>query len=177
MRRQTFQVAGFETEGRQNSVGNNSVNGTGAAMRKIGFATAALIAFTWSLPAFAQSAPKKYLSTASTNSTLVMAGASGSVGGPAGVLLKTLVIGNSSAATTPLFLKLYNKATSPICGTDIPVQTIPVQVAPTPTLPIDFGNGMIFPLGLGFCLTGAIADNDPTAAAVGVAINFGVSGR
>lgn len=143
-------------------------------MRKIGFAIAALIAFAWSLPAIAQSAPKKFLSQATTNCTLVMVGASGSVGGPGGVLLKSAVIGNTSAATTPLFLKLYNKATAP-GPADTPVQTIPVQV--NQTLPIDFGNGLIFPLGLGFCLTGLIADNDATAAPVGVAINLGVSGR
>jgi hypothetical protein len=143
-------------------------------MRKIGFATAALIALAWSLPAVAQSAPKKFLSQATTNCTLVMVGASGSVGGPGGVLLKTAMIGNTSTATTALFLKLYNKATTP-GPTDTPVATIPVQA--NQTLPIDFGNGLIFPLGLGFCLTGAIADNDTTAAAAGVAINFGVSGR
>jgi hypothetical protein len=133
------------------------------------------VSVMWSLPAIAQSAPKKFLSAASTNSTLVMAGvgASGSIGGPAGVLLKTAVLGNTTA--TGYFLKLYNKATAPACGTDLPVQTFPVP--PNQTVPIDFGNGAIFPLGLGFCLTGAIGDTDNTAAAAGVAINLGISGR
>lgn len=135
-------------------------------MRRIigSVAGAAIALLAWSLPASAQSAPKKYLSAATTNSNLVMTGS---------VLLKTAVIGNSTA--TGYFLKLYNKATPPTCGTDTPVQTVPVPA--NQTLPIDFGNGTIFPLGLGFCLTGAIADNDTTAAAAGVAVNLDLSGR
>lgn len=135
-------------------------------MRKIAgyVAVAAIALFAWSLPAFAQSAPVKFLSGASTNSNLVIAG---------NVLLKTAVAGNSTA--TAYFLKLYNKATAPTCGTDVPKWTIPLPA--NQTTPIDAGSGLMFPLGLGFCLTAAIADNDTGSAAAGVAINFGVSGR
>jgi hypothetical protein len=134
-------------------------------MRKIiGCVAGALIALAWSFPAFGQSAPIKFLSGASTNATLVMTG---------NASLKTLAGGNSTA--TVYFLKLYDKATIPVCGTDVPKLTIPLPA--NQTTPIDFGNGAIFPQGLGFCLTGAIADNDTTAAAAGVAINFGISGR
>ncbi len=42
---------------------------------------------------------------------------------------------------------------------------------------VDYGQGEIYPLGLGFCLTGSITDADTTSAATGVAINFGISGR
>lgn len=135
-------------------------------MRRIigSVAGAAIALLAWSLPASAQSAPKKYLSLATTNSNLVMAGS---------VLLKTAVIGNTTA--TGYFLKLYNKASAPTCGTDVPVQTIPVPA--NDTVPIDFGNGTMFPIGLGFCLTGEIADSDTTTAAAGVAINLDVSGR
>jgi hypothetical protein len=138
-------------------------------MRKIvGFvavAAIALMASAWSLPAFAQSAPVKVLSAAGTNSNLVLTG---------NVLLKTGVIGNSTA--TQYFLKLYNKATPPTCGTDVPRWTVPIP--PNQDVPLQLGNGgLMFPLGLGICLTGAIADNDTTTAAAGVAINLGVSAR
>jgi hypothetical protein len=134
-------------------------------MRRIGFAIAALIAFAWSLPAFAQSAPVKVLSTTGTNSNLVLA---------ANVLLKTGVIVNSTA--TAYFLKLYNKATAPTCGTDVPKWTVPVPANSAVPLQLDNG-GLMFPLGLGICLTGAIGDADATTAAAGVAINLGISGR
>lgn len=142
--------------------------------RIIGFVAGAMIALCAAAPAFAQSSPKKYLSAAGTNSTLVMAASPAiGTGVNAGVLLKTLVGSNSTA--TAYFLKLYNKASAPTCGTDTPVQTIELPAGQT--VPIDYGLGSIYPLGLGFCLTGAIADNDTTAAAAGVAINLGISGR
>jgi hypothetical protein len=122
------------------------------------------VSVTWPLPAIAQSAPGKFLSAPGTNATPVMAG---------NVLLKTLVGGNST--TTAYFLKLYDKTTPPVCGTDVPKWTVPLPA--NQTTPIDLGNGAIFPHGLGFCLTAAIGDADTTAAAAGVAINFGISGR
>lgn len=125
----------------------------------------ALIAFLLlQAPALAQSAPKKYLSAASTNATLVQTGRA---------VVYTLAAVNTTA--TIYYLKLYNKATAPTCGTDTPVMTIPVPastagdgIVVAPTV------GILFQLGLGFCLTGAIGDSDTTNAATGVAINFGV---
>jgi hypothetical protein len=106
--------------------------------------------------------PYHYLSLASTNSTLVA--------GRQTALYNTTVI-NTTA--TIYYLKLYDKATAPTCGTDTPVHTFPIPVTTaqpviitTNTTPIGFNNG------LGFCLTGLIADADTTVAAVGVAINF-----
>lgn len=144
-------------------------------MRRIlGFVAGALIGLlAWSLPALAEGAPKKYLSAASLNPVLVMTGtASTNVNG--GVVLKTLVASNSTA--TAYYLKLYNKGgLAPVCGTDVPVQTILLPAGQT--VPIDYGLGEIYPLGLGFCITGAIGDNDTTNAAAGVAVNLSVSGR
>ena len=128
-------------------------------------AAVALLASAWSLPAFAQSAPVKFLSAASTNSNLVIAG---------NTLLKSGVVGNSTA--TAYFLKFYNKATAPTCGTDVPKWTVPVPANADVSLSIDPG-GLMFPLGLGICLTGAIADADTTSAAAGIAINLGVTLR
>lgn len=120
-------------------------------------------------PASAQSAPKKYLSAASTNSTLVRAGRN---------LLKVVLPINTTA--TLYYLKFYDKATAPTCGTDVPIFVIPVPTTGTAgqgggvSLPMD--TGLQFNLGVGFCLTGGIADNDTTVAATGVAINLGVTG-
>lgn len=119
-------------------------------------------------PALAQSAPLKYLSAASTNSTLVRAGAT---------VLNALVPINTT--TTLYYLKLYSKATAPTCGTDAPLWTVPIPFGASNSgggvaLPT---GGLSFPLGLGFCLTGGIADADTSSAAAGVAINLGVSGK
>jgi hypothetical protein len=116
----------------------------------------------------AQSAPLKWLSAATTNSTLVKSG---------NTVLNALVPINTTVAL--YYLKLYNKATAPTCGTDTPLWTVPIPFGASNSgsgvaLPT---GGLQFPLGLGFCLTGGIADNDTTNAATGVAINMGVSGR
>lgn len=117
--------------------------------------------------ALAQSAPKKYLSAASTNSTLVWTGKA---------LVRSVVAINTTA--TIYYLKLYNKPTAPTCGTDIPDQTYPVPASATGAgLVVSAPVGMLFGTGFGFCLTGAIADNDTSSAATGVAVNFGVSGN
>lgn len=133
-------------------------------MKIAGFAFAIAAMMAGASPAFAQSAPIKLLSTASTNANLVVAG---------NVLLKSGYVGNTSAAA--VFLKLYNKATQPVCDTDVPKWTIPVAVGGNAPLPL--GDGLMFPLGLGICITGAIADNDTTVVAAGVAVNLGVTKR
>lgn len=105
-----------------------------------------------------------YFSAASTNSTNVKA-SQGNVYD---------VIGINTTATI-YYLKLYDKATAPTCGTDTPVLTLPVPFGQSSsgggfsiTLPVGIG----FKSGLGWCLTGAAADNDTTNAATGVVINF-----
>jgi hypothetical protein len=109
--------------------------------------------------------PSHYLSAVSNNSTLVF---------PGPLLLQWIVAANTNASTI-YYLKLYNKATAPTCGTDIPTLNIPIPPNNTGggTVPIGV-EGAQFPLGLGFCLTGALADNDNSNAATGVALNFGV---
>jgi len=136
-------------------------------MRKMLLALAALLCLQ-ALPALAQSLqpiPVSYLSAATTNSTLI-SGAGQNV-------LKWLVAGNTTAVV--YYLKVYDKATAPVCGTDIPILRIPVP-------PSTATNGGVtalsfddtrFTRGIGFCLTAALADNDTGVAAVGVALNFG----
>jgi hypothetical protein len=117
--------------------------------------------------ALAQSAPLHFLSAATTNCTLVQTGK---------VVMHDLIPVNTTA--TIYYLKLFNKATPPVAGTDVPSWTIPIpENAAGAGLPIPSTLGLTFDAGLGFCLTGAIADNDTTVAAPGVAINFGISGN
>lgn len=107
--------------------------------------------------------PVHYLSAASTNSTNVKASA--------GTVFSVTAI---NTTTTIYYLKMYNKATAPTCGTDTPVHTLPVPASATAAgLTVNPFLGLNFTAGIGFCLTGAIADADATAAATGVAINIG----
>jgi hypothetical protein len=109
--------------------------------------------------------PSHYLSAANTNATLVL-------GRP--TALYTLTAINTTA--TIYYLKLYDKATAPTCGTDTPVATYPLLAEPAAgtgvALVIARATGAGFNLGLGFCLVGGIADNDTSNAATGVAINL-----
>ena len=93
-------------------------------------------------------------SAATTNSTLVKS--------TAGTLFN-LVVSNTGAAAA--YLKLYNKATAPTVGTDIPVITIPVAASGMVSVP--FGTlGHRFATGIGLGITGGAADNDTTAVAL-----------
>ena len=120
-----------------------------------------------SIAAHAQSMiakPTHYLSATGTNSTLVWSG-------PA--IVQWVVPINTTA--TQYFLKLYNKGTAPVCGTDPVVLSFPIPANSNGGGALPLGlEGAQFPNGVGFCLTGAIADNDTTPGAAGVAINFGV---
>lgn len=111
-------------------------------------------------------APLHFLSAASTNSTLVR-------GAPAA--LYSVVAVNTTAAI--YYLKLYDKATAPTCGTDVPVATYPIPFGSASSgggFVIGRGTAAGFNNGLGFCLTGGIADNDVANAAAGIAINLEV---
>lgn len=125
-----------------------------------------------SIPAYPQSNPcninfcatrAHYLSAASTNSTSVKASAGA---------VYSIVAVNTTA--TLYYLKFYDKAAAPTCASDTVVMTIPVPASATGGPPVQvspqFGIG--FANGIGFCLTGGLADNDNTNAASGVAINI-----
>lgn len=119
-------------------------------------------------PGHAQEAyPKKYLSTNTDNATNVV---------PGRALLTGVLAVNTTAVA--YYLKFYDKASTPSCGTDAVVLTLPVPPTPasgTPTpLLLNWGP-LIFQVGLGWCLVAGIADNNDGAAAAGVAINMGVT--
>ncbi len=72
----------------------------------------------------------------------------------------------SGVGSAPAYLKFYDKASAPTCGTDTPVKVIAIPAAPTAA------NGGVnnplvgfpqFQLGLGICVVTGIADSDNTA--------------
>lgn len=99
-------------------------------------------------------------SLATTNGALILTGTSG---------LQAFFATNIGA--TAAFVKLYNKATAPTVGTDVPemIISVPAAVSGVPgeaELTPGF-NGYRFALGLGIAITGAAADADTTAVAAG----------
>lgn len=81
--------------------------------------------------------------------------------------IEGIELGGIGAA--PAYLKLYDKATAPTCGTDVPVKVLIIPAAATAangaannvTVP----DGFSFLLGIGFCVVTGIADADNTAPA------------
>lgn len=94
-------------------------------------------------------------STATTNATLVK--------NAAGTLYAIVA---TNIAATACFLKLYNKATAPTVGTDVPVMTIPVPAGQS--ISLDLGAlGLRFTTGIGIGITTGADDNDTAAIAAG----------
>lgn len=95
----------------------------------------------------------KINSAATTNATSVKAG-------PARLL--SVVASNINAAAR--FLKLYDKATAPTVGTDVPVITIPIPAGGIVSLNLgEFG--VDFTLGIAAAITAVGTDADTTAVA------------
>jgi len=94
----------------------------------------------------------RLISAASTNSTNAKASA-GQVYG--------WYLSNENAATR--FFKVYDKASAPTIGTDVPVLTIPIPGGAAAN--VEFNNGIEFTLGIGYGLTTGVADADVAAVA------------
>jgi hypothetical protein len=100
-------------------------------------------------------ATSKLNSAASTNATLVK-NAAGEV--------HFISVMNASASSR--YLRLFNKATIPVPGTDTPDMV--VQIPAGVSKELEFGPfGMPFSLGIGFAITGAAPVLDNTAVAAG----------
>lgn len=99
-------------------------------------------------------------SAATTNGNLVMTGTSG---------LQAFYATNEGA--TVAYVKLYNKATAPTVGTDVPEMIIPIPAAasgvPGVANPNIGFSGFRFPLGLGIAITANAVYTDTTAVAAG----------
>jgi hypothetical protein len=105
--------------------------------------------------------PAKTLSAATQNAT--------SIKGSAGTLCKFVAI-NTTA--TVYYLKTYDKATAPTCASDTVLGTYPIPPS-NGGVAIPLGPfGEAYTLGIGFCLTGALADADASSAATGVTLAY-----
>lgn len=94
-------------------------------------------------------------SAATTNAAVVK-----STGGN----LYAVAVTNQGAS--PVYVKLYNKATAPTVGTDVPVQTLVVPASSSQQF--QFGRiGLRFASGIGVAITGAMPVADTTAVAAG----------
>jgi len=98
----------------------------------------------------------KLISAASTNATLVK-------NGPGQVYGWHITNTNASAR----FVKLYNKASSPTVGTDVPVMTllIPGNTSGSGAVAAEFVSGIAFSTGIALALTTGSADADTGAVA------------
>lgn len=99
-------------------------------------------------------------STADTNGALILTGTGG---------LQAFYATNEGASVA--YVKLYNKATAPTVGTDVPEMTIPVPAAASgvpgvATIPVGF-SGFRFALGLGISITRNAVHTDTTAIGAG----------
>jgi|32_taG_2_1085360.scaffolds.fasta_scaffold18836_2 hypothetical protein len=98
--------------------------------------------------------PFRLISAASTNATSVKASA-GTI---------TTISAVSMNETTVSYLKIYDKATAPTVGTDVPVMTIPVPTnVQGAGIVISIPNGVTFSNGIAIAVTGGVADSDTTA--------------
>ena len=110
--------------------------------------------------------PAKTLSAASTNAT--------SIKGSAGTLCKITAI---NTTTTIYYLKFYNTASAPTCNSDAVVATYPIPPASAAggaggVAPSLSAYGEAYSTGIGFCITGGLADNDNANAATGIAVSY-----
>lgn len=116
-----------------------------------------------------------------TNGVQALAGATGGAtvssaiapATPAGVNLKAAAgtlyaLYATTIQATPVYVKFYNSASAPTCGSGTPIARFMIPAAstaangagtniPIPTVGIALGTG------IGYCVTGALADNDTTA--------------
>jgi hypothetical protein len=92
----------------------------------------------------------------SNNSTLIAAGSHNVYGAQLGGI-----------GTAPAYLKLYDKATAPTCGTDIPNKVLIIPAAATAAngsaSNTAIALGAVHAFGLGICVVLGIADNDNAA--------------
>ena len=97
--------------------------------------------------------PFKLLCAANTTGVSVKQNSPGQVYG--------YILANSSASIR--YVKLYDKASAPIVGTDVPVVTIPVPAGAGANMALALGISFVNGIGIG--ITAGLADTDATAPA------------
>lgn len=102
----------------------------------------------------------KWISAASTNSTLVRAG---------GGKIVDYFISNQGASVR--YVKFYDKATAPTIGVDAALWTLPIPAGAAANLALN--SPLPFTLGIGFGTTTGVNDNDSGAVGAGeIVINL-----
>jgi hypothetical protein len=71
----------------------------------------------------------------------------------------------SNTSVSPIYFKIYDKANTPIVGTDVPALRIMIPAGNSVTFSSDIG--VVFNLGLGFGCTTGVADNNTGAVGAG----------
>lgn len=99
---------------------------------------------------------------ATTNATLVKAGP--------GAIHRIQGFNNKASA---VFLKLYDKATSPTVGTDVPRKTIRLAASAN----FDYELHDSYQNGIGYALCGAAPDADTTALVAGDIVTMNIDYR
>lgn len=112
--------------------------------------------------------------TATTLSFLSVNNTTGvSVKASAGTLLSVDCY-TTTSATVPLFLKIYNTAGTPTCGSGTPYRRMMIPVNSTGGSGVSVLTGGVagtaLSTGIAYCLTAGVADNDTTAPAANVAV-------
>lgn len=79
---------------------------------------------------------------------------------------KVSSISASNGGAAAAYLKMYNKASAPTVGTDIPVLVIPIPASSVVSLPSGPLSD-VYNTGLAYAITNLIADTDTTAVAAG----------
>ena len=102
----------------------------------------------------------KLIGGASTNATVIKSTAGN---------LSSLLICNDSAAK--IYFKLYNKATAPTVGTDVPLMVVPVAVGANQYVDVGTFYGIYLSAGVSFATTALAADADATVVTAGVIVN------
>lgn len=105
-------------------------------------------------PVYGPTSVARLLTSGASDNATVVATGSRTINGIQGV----------NARATPVYLKLYNKATAPT-NVDVPLKTLELPAASA--FVFDFTAGVVLSLGLGYRITVGIADNDATAIAAG----------
>ena len=117
-----------------------------------------LLSNTGNAPSFGAT-PYKLIGSATTNATLIASG---------GRNLFTLNISNDTLAK--IYVKIYNKASAPTVGTDIPVEVYMVPVGAVRDIDIGYYYGVFYSLGLAMAVTAMQLDADITAVTAGVTV-------
>lgn len=100
----------------------------------------------------------KVKAAAGTNSVLASAGKR---------KLECIILSNTTAATK--YIKFYDKATAPVVGTDVPMFTLAIPASGI----LNLRKLSIWTLlGLGFAITGAVAEADVTAVVADDVVGF-----